>query len=359
METLNVLISYSSREESNSQGEVYLDHGIPASLFCLAQGWGQDTHQGLVHFCTDSSLFKEGLPLYFKYYITDPSEFLPLKESAEHPPLGVQKIYMENVPQYSESPREITKQLISKYRIPAIHHYPLFTRVRLSKESKDLSFREQWMLIRMKAWAILARSSVEPGVTALLRTDPETVSAMAAIVTEPKISGIVRGAAADALTALSSNGIRAPNVITACEWSLPHGRFPTTLRTLVAALRNPSQLEFVSKDIEPVIEGLLSCANSLTFSSNGPTALNNAGIFSVILPLLSFYSSKLSHLRIVAEGIQLMEGMVDYDDTTIDLFRNIGGVDELIKRLEYEIEMSVGKEGGKTEIEEENGEIHL
>lgn len=42
--------------------------------------------------------------------------------------------------------------------------------------------------------------------------------------------------------------------------------------------------------------------------------------------------------------------MVDYDDTTIDLFRDIGGVDELIKRLEYEIETSLEEHGGKSEV---------
>lgn len=209
---------------------------------------------------------------------------------------------MENLSQYSESAREIVVALIAKHRVPEIHHYPLFVRAQLAKESNKVAFRHQWMTIRLRAWEVLARSSVEPGLTALLRAEPETVTAMAAVAIATNVPSSVRAAAAKTLGAITSEGARVTTIIAAGEWNVPHGRMPTSLRTAIAALRNPSELESVHvtvpTDVGPVVDALLQCGDALSLSSTGAAALKSAGIFSLVLPLLSFRSSALPHLRV-------------------------------------------------------------
>lgn len=82
-------------------------------------------------------------------------------------------------------------------------------------------------------------------------------------------------------------------------------------------------------------EALLSLALVLVSSTPGSLALQESGLISTILLLLK--DNNPQHLLLVTTAVQVVEGLLDYHNPSLAVFRDLGGLDDSILRLKSEI----------------------
>jgi hypothetical protein len=82
----------------------------------------------------------------------------------------------------------------------------------------------------------------------------------------------------------------------------------------------------------------------------GAAALKGSGLIAVLLPLITAENEDPVQLKVVGRIFSIVELLLDSDDTIVDLFRELGGLEALINRIVAEVkwigqhEASKGKE---------------
>jgi E3 ubiquitin-protein ligase HUWE1 len=100
-------------------------------------------------------------------------------------------------------------------------------------------------------------------------------------------------------------------------------------------------------------EALLSLVGALSSSSSGCNALSEAGVIPALLPLLK--DSDPAHLMVVGTAVRILEAFMDFQPHSATLFREIGGLRDMIGRLKAEVEAppkeSAAPEAMQTDVE--------
>lgn len=92
------------------------------------------------------------------------------------------------------------------------------------------------------------------------------------------------------------------------------------------------------------VEALLSLVGALVSSSSGSVALSEAGFIPALLPLIQ--DSSPNHVSLVCTAVKILEAFMDFSSPASAMFRGLGGLTYMIKRLESEV-MVVTKESGE------------
>jgi E3 ubiquitin-protein ligase HUWE1 len=83
------------------------------------------------------------------------------------------------------------------------------------------------------------------------------------------------------------------------------------------------------------VDALLSVVAALVQSSSGYQALNDAGVVAALLPLMRDLHS--DHLGLVCTNLRILEAYMDLSQSAATMFRDLGGLTEMIKRLAHEV----------------------
>ena len=83
------------------------------------------------------------------------------------------------------------------------------------------------------------------------------------------------------------------------------------------------------------VEALLSLLGALVACSSGCAALSDAGVVPVLLPLVS--DTDASHVNLVSAGVRILEAFMDFNAAAATVFRDLGGLQAMINRLEVEV----------------------
>lgn len=83
------------------------------------------------------------------------------------------------------------------------------------------------------------------------------------------------------------------------------------------------------------VDALLSVVAALVQSSSGYQALNDAGVVAALLPLMRDLHPE--HLGLVCTNLRILEAYMDLSQSAATMFRDLGGLTEMIKRLAYEV----------------------
>lgn len=83
------------------------------------------------------------------------------------------------------------------------------------------------------------------------------------------------------------------------------------------------------------VDALLSVVAALVQSSSGYQALNDAGVVAALLPLMRDLHP--DHLGLVCTNLRILEAYMDLSQSAATMFRDLGGLTEMIKRLAYEV----------------------
>ncbi len=83
------------------------------------------------------------------------------------------------------------------------------------------------------------------------------------------------------------------------------------------------------------VEALLSLVGALVSSTSGCAALSEAGLIPALLPLLR--DTAPGHVGLVSAGVRILEAFMDFLPAAATLFRDLGGLSDMIRRLAAEV----------------------
>ena len=83
------------------------------------------------------------------------------------------------------------------------------------------------------------------------------------------------------------------------------------------------------------VEALLSLLGALVACSSGCAALSDAGVVPALLPLVR--DTDASHINLVSAGVRILEAFMDFNAAAATVFRDLGGLQAMIHRLEIEV----------------------
>ena len=84
------------------------------------------------------------------------------------------------------------------------------------------------------------------------------------------------------------------------------------------------------------VEALLSLVGALAASSSGCNALAEAGVVPALLPLVR--DRNPDHVGLLGSAVRILEAFMDFSPPAATVFREIGGLSDMIDRLKLEVQ---------------------
>ena len=97
----------------------------------------------------------------------------------------------------------------------------------------------------------------------------------------------------------------------------------------------------------------------VTSSSTSPNPMRETGLILSLLPLLKDTNS--CHTHFVIFVVKILQNFMDYINPAVTLFRDLGGLDSTIKRLQFEVtsvvELSAESSIASSTYDDDKGQI--
>nr|XP_011461878.1 PREDICTED: E3 ubiquitin-protein ligase UPL1 isoform X1 [Fragaria vesca subsp. vesca] len=310
------------------------DASLNSKLFALAQGWGgKEEGLGLVACAVqdgcDPIAYELGCTLHFEFYaLEDASELSTTEQQTQ----GLQIIHLPNINTHPESDLELLSKLIAEYKVPSSLRFALLTRLRFARAFGSLATRQQYACIRLYAFIVLVQANSDADdLVSFFNTEPEFVNELVSLLSfEDVVPEKIRILCLLSLVALSQDRSRQPNVLTAVTSGGHRGILSSLMQKAI-----DSVLSDTSKWSVVFAEALLSLVTVLVSSSSGCSAMREAGFIPTLLPLLK--DTNPQHLHLVSTSVHILEAFMDYSNPAAALFRDLGGLDDTISRLQVEV----------------------
>ncbi|KAM6552582.1 hypothetical protein CsatB_013344 [Cannabis sativa] len=322
------------------------DATLNSKLFALAQGWGgKDEGLGLIACAVqkdcDSVTQELGCTLHFEFYaLNDASSE---NSSSQHP--GLQIIHMPNVNDRPETDLELLNKLVAEYKVPASLRFSLLTRLRYARAFGSLASRQQYACIRLYAFIVLVQAAGDAeDLVSFFNTEPEFVNELVSLLSyEDAVPEKIRILCLLSLVALCQDRTRQPTVLSAVTSGGHRGILSSLMQKAIDSVTSDT-----SKWSIVFAEALLSLVTVLVSSSSGCSAMREAGFIPTLLPLLK--DTNPQHLHLVSTAVHILEAFMDYSNPAAALFRDLGGLDDTISRLN--VEVSYVENGPKQQVED-------
>ncbi|KAJ1697814.1 hypothetical protein LUZ63_006326 [Rhynchospora breviuscula] len=320
--SLQTLMTFTNKSISKS---ISMRTGSLASkLFTLSQGWGgKEGALGLVACSLPDHLPPEavqlGSTLHFEFY------------STRHGANGLRIIHVPDVNFYKGTDLELLAELIKEHDVPAEMRFAVLTRLRFARAFGSSTDRCRYVCIRLYAFVMLVHAGREhEDVETLLGNEPEFIDELLFLLSYDEVPEKVRILAILSLAALCQDRSHMPTTIYAIRSGAHRTVLPGLMQKTIDSITTSStncSLVFA--------EALLSLALVVVSSTPGSLVLQESGLISTILPLLK--DNNPQHLALVTTAVQVVEGILDYHNSSSAVFRDLGGLDDSILRLKSEI----------------------
>ncbi|MQL77497.1 hypothetical protein Taro_009904 [Colocasia esculenta] len=311
------------------------DSTLTSKLFSISQGWGsKEEGLGLIACCLqsgcDSAASEIGSTLHFEFYAaSDTSHECSNTENACQ---GLQIIHVTNVNSYVKNDLELLNKLVEEYKVPPSLRFSLLTRLRFASAFDSLLARQQYICIRLYAFIVLVQASNDADNLAnFFNNEPEFVNELVSLLRyEDLVPEKIRVLGILSLVALCQDRSHQPTVLTAVTSGGHRGILASLMQKTINSITSDSTKQ-------PVVfaEALLSLVTVLVSSSPGSSALREAGFIPTLLPLLK--DTNPQHLHLVSTAVHVLEAFMDYSNPAVGLFRDLGGLDDTIARLNVEV----------------------
>ncbi|XP_052620770.1 E3 ubiquitin-protein ligase UPL2 [Lactuca sativa] len=340
LETLSTLVKINP-SKLHGNGKLIGCGSINSCLLSLAQGWGSKEEGLGLYSCVvlnertqdnSLSLFPSDLPsdngnsqnhvgstLYFELHGTD-------------------TIHIPDLHMWKEDDLSIMKLLVEKYNVPVDHRFLLLTRVRYAHAFRSSRICRMYSKICLLAFNVLVQSSdSHDELMSFFANEPEYTNELIRLVkSEETISPTIRTLAMHALgsqlAAYSSSHERA-RILNGSN--IAGGNRVILLNVLqraISSLNNsgdPSSITF--------IEALLQFYLLQVISTSSPgSVIRGSGMVPTFLPLLEDMDPL--HMHLVCLSVKTLQKLMDYSNSAVTLFRDLGGVDLLTIRLQTEVD---------------------
>ncbi|XP_020547513.1 E3 ubiquitin-protein ligase UPL2 isoform X2 [Sesamum indicum] len=357
LEALSALVKITP-SKLHASGKLVGCGSVNSCLLSLAQGWGskeeglglyscvtlhERTHEdGLCLFPSeiqndsDKLQYRIGSTLYFELRGTSTS----VPEASDSTiSSGMRVIHLPDIQLREEDDLSLMKFCVQQYNVPLELRFPLLTRIRYARAFRSSRICRLYSKICLLAFVVLVQSSdSHDELVSFLANEPEYTNELIRIVrSEEIISGTIRTLAMTALgaqlAAYSASHERA-RILSGSSISFAGGNRMILLNVLQRAIMSLNS----SADMSSVafVEALLQfyLLHVISSSSTG-SVVRGSGMVPTFLPLLE--DSDPTRLHLVCLAVKTLQKLMDYSNTAVTLFRDLGGVELLVHRLQIEV----------------------
>ncbi|KAL1546797.1 HECT-type E3 ubiquitin transferase [Salvia divinorum] len=367
LETLSALVKISP-SKLHVSGKVVGCGSVKTCLLSLAQGWGSKEEGLGLYSCvtlhestqedglclfplaapndSDKVQTRVGSTLYFELRDTSPSD---VETSDNTNSSGVRVIQIPDHQLQEQDDLSLMKFCIEHYNVPSDLRFPLLTRIRYARAFRSSRICRLYSKICLLSFIVLVQSSdSHDELVSFFANEPEYTNELIRIVrSEENISGTIRTLAMTALgaqlAAYSASHERA-RILSGSSISFAGGNRMILLNVLQRAI--VSLNNSVDSSSVAFIEALLQfyLLHVISSSSSG-SVVRGSGMVPTFLPLLE--DSDPSRLHLVCLAAKTLQKLMDYSNTAVTLFRDLGGVELLVQRLQIEVHRVIDFTGSK------------
>ncbi|CAD7704534.1 unnamed protein product, partial [Ostreobium quekettii] len=324
-------------------------HGHPqlnARLFDLCRGWG-GKEEGLdLVACANrdeshiEKFVSKGTTLHFDFYVETAPD-VAAEDGESRGAGGLQVIHIPGLHKIGETEHELLRRLVEKHDVPQELRFRLLTRIRIAQAFGTLEGRRHLVRVRLMAFCVLFQSNPLHGdMLSFFMSEPEFMNELVGLVqAEEGVPLELRTYAVRALAVQLVDRSRHSAVINAIGVGGQNGVLSILMQDSIDDITSSSS-DAKPKYNAHFVEALLSLVGALVSSSSGSVALSEAGLIPTLLPLIQ--NTNPAHVSLVCTAVKILEAFMDFSSSASAMFRGLGGLTYMIKRLEFE----VGLEGG-------------
>ncbi|DBB00800.1 TPA: hypothetical protein ACH3X1_000730 [Trebouxia sp. C0004] len=307
-----------------------------ARLLALAQGWGgKEQGLGLLE-CAheDESAVNEGLSLATRLHF----DFYSEAQQDNREVSGLKTIDIQRLDKHQANDYGLLSQLVSEYQVPEPLRFTLLTKIRTAKGFGSLQGRRYLVRTRLLAFYVWFQS--QPGhdeTAAFFQKEGEIVSELVALLqAESAVPEDLRTLALRALAVQLLDRTRHTPVISAISSGGQTSLLSMLMHKAVGSVTG-SQAAVINQGQYSMqfVEALLSLLGALVACSSGCAALSDAGVVPALLPLVR--DTDPDHVNLVSAGVRILEAFMDFNAAAATVFRDLGGLQAMIQRLETEV----------------------
>ncbi|KAF9012343.1 hypothetical protein BDQ17DRAFT_1232733 [Cyathus striatus] len=278
----------------------------------------------------------------------DTSHNSPRKPSAPSPSAAI--AVRINEPTLLSKPLiTVLGDVIDEYSVPDEEKYELFCRMRAaaSLHSDRGVEREKLVVARLLAIAIYGHTHPESQATSsLFLYEPDLITHIAELLqVDHGISVRVQTAAISALDAMARYRNKMQEVLTAVNAGVNHGILMALFRKMVSDVTNPN-----CEVPHAFVDALLSFVTFIASHASGGNMVVGAGLVPLLIQLID---NKLrARLPVISKTMQLVDNVLYSFTNAFNLFCSARGVEVLVGRIEYEIDLDIGEYSTSTQLYE-------
>ncbi|KAF8906522.1 hypothetical protein CPB84DRAFT_1675694 [Gymnopilus junonius] len=232
----------------------------------------------------------------------------------------------------------VLSDALQAYSIPERESFELLCRIRVAAalstgRTEEL---EKLIVVRLLAIAIFGHTHSESQATsALFLYEPDLVVHIAELLhVDRDIPITVQTAAVAALDALARYKNKVQEVLTAVNAGVNHGILMGLVRSMVAEVANPdSQLP------QSFVEAILSFITYIASHASGGNMVVGAGLIPLLIHIMEIRIPR--RLPVISKTMQLVDNVLYSFTNAFTLFCASRGVDVLVERIEYEIDLDI------------------
>jgi hypothetical protein len=252
---------------------------------------------------------------------------------------GVAVVHIEQADMLAGTEAEIFEEITCKYKIPKESYFELKTKLRLARAFMNRGERQQWVRIQIVALTVLAQCQSSGGsVPVMLPVNEGCIVELIEILQHPRILLDMQTLALKALTALLSERSRQFSFLITANSTSHHGVLPSLVRKFKALIASPPS------DMKEHIrfgEGLLGLTWTFAGSNTGASALHNAGIVHMLVPMLR--DGNHGMVKFLTLAVKTLEVLMNYSQDMQHCFRELDGVSVLVD-LAYDVVLRLGSD---------------
>ncbi|KAK5815411.1 hypothetical protein F5H01DRAFT_279335, partial [Linnemannia elongata] len=230
----------------------------------------------------------------------------------------------------------ILNHLVQEYQVPEEHHFQLLSRIRIATGIRDPKRRQQLLLIRILAVAVMSHVLSEAVIVEkFFAFEPEIIQSLTDLIhPDHKVPFPVQTVALFALDGLAHLRNRQPDVLTAINASASHGVLLYALRKIITGLDSEN-----APYPQDFLDAMFALISYIISSQTGGNMVISAGLVPVLLQLLSNKHS--SHLKNVTKSVTILDSLVYGFSTAFTSFCTSGGLNSLVARMKEEVDYSL------------------
>ncbi|OCH84897.1 hypothetical protein OBBRIDRAFT_891524 [Obba rivulosa] len=256
------------------------------------------------------------------------------------PSSGAVVIHIDSETITIKEPMHILADIVELHDVPDIERFELLTRIRAARAVTPLwaHDREKMVIARLLATAIFGHTHTESQAqSTLFLYEPDLITHIAELLQLDRgVDVQVQTAAIYALDALARYKNKMQDVLTAVNAGVNHGILMALLRKTVAEVAQP-----MSTLPQSFVEALLSFLTFLSAHASGGNMVVGAGLIPLLIQIIE--NRLPNRLYVVSKTMQLIDNVLYGFTNSFQLFCNARGVEVLVDRIEYEVDLDIAQ----------------